>query len=62
MLPEAVVDMVGVRITVSNQDDASVDVAPTGTDTINGANSAETIATTESVTFLCYATGKWAII
>lgn len=62
ILPEAVADLVGVRITVSNQDDAAVDVAPTKTDTINGANSAETIATTKSVTFVCYAAGKWAII
>lgn len=62
VLPEAVVNLVGVRITVSNQDDAAVDVAPTGTDTINGVNSAETIAITESVTFVCYAAGKWALI
>ena len=52
----------GLRIVVSNQDTASVDVVPDGTDTISLVNSAVTIATTVSKTFLCYATGKWAIV
>lgn len=52
----------GLKITVSNQHTESVDVAPTGTDTISLVNSAITIATTVSSTFLCYADGAWAVI
>jgi len=52
----------GLRVIVSNQDTASVDVAPAGTDTISLDTSAITIATTVSKTFLCYADGAWAVI
>ena len=52
----------GLRIIISNQDGESVDVAPDGTDTINGTNAAITLATTESATLICYATGKWAVV
>lgn len=61
LLPEATAGSVGMRIIVSNQDNADLDVVPFGTETINGANSADTLATTESVTLICYAAGKWAI-
>ena len=52
----------GLKIMVSNQHTESVDVAPTGTDTINLVNNAISIATTVSSTFLCYANGAWAVI
>lgn len=39
-----------------------LDQAQTGTEVINLVNSAITIATKESATFLCFATGKWAVV
>jgi len=51
-----------LQIRKSTGGGASVDVAPSGTDTISLVNSAITIATTVSKTFLCYADGAWAIV
>ena len=56
------VGVAGLKIVVSNQHTAAVDVVPAGTEVINLVNSAITIATKESATFLCFATGKWAVI
>ena len=62
LLPEAVAGLVGMKAVISNQDNADLDVVPNGTDTINGVKEAETLATTESITVVCYAAGKWAIV
>lgn len=53
-------DTIQIRKTTGGN--SPVDVVPDGTDTISLVNSAVTIATTVSKTFLCYATGKWAIV
>ena len=58
VLPAAIV---GLRVTIINQDDASVDIKSAGNDYINGAAGLELAALT-SATFYCYADGKWAII
>ena len=62
LLPATSAGTVGMRITVSNQDDVSLDVVPYDTDGINGENAAFTVATTESITLVCYDAGKWAIV
>ena len=59
-LPAAIV---GLRVTIINQDDASVFICSTGGGYINGSNSTPFILTTlNSATFYCYADGYWAII
>lgn len=52
----------GRKIVISNQDLESLNVAPYGTETINGIDSAIGLATKESETFICYADGAWATI
>lgn len=52
---------VGLRVTIINQDDASVDIKSAGNDYINGSAGLE-LTTLTSATFYCYADGYWAII
>lgn len=59
VLPAAIV---GLRVTIINQDDASVDIYPTKGDCINGSEDAFELAALTSATFYCYADGYWAII
>jgi hypothetical protein len=60
MLPAAIV---GLRVTIINQDDASVIIYPAAKEHINGSDSTPfTLTTLNSATFYCYADGKWAII
>lgn len=60
VLPAATV---GLRVTIINQDDASVDISPASGEYINGSDSTSfTLTTLNSATFYCYADGKWAII
>lgn len=59
ILPAAIV---GLRVTIINQDDASVTISPARGEYINGSDSTFTLTTLTSVTFYCYADGKWAII
>ena len=60
VLPAAIV---GLRVTIINQDDASVDISPASGEYINGSDSTPfTLTTLNSATFYCYADGKWAII
>ena len=59
-LPAAIV---GLRVTIINQDDASVDINAASGEYINGSNSTPfELATLTSATFYCYADGKWATI
>ena len=58
ILPAAIV---GLRVTIINQDDESVDIRPVKDDCINGKDAFELAALT-SATFYCYADGYWAII
>lgn len=58
ILPAAIV---GLRVTIINQDDESVDIRPAKGDCINGSAGFE-LTTLTSATFYCYADGKWAII
>jgi hypothetical protein len=58
VLPAAIV---GLRVTIINQDDASVDIKTAGNDYINGSDGLKLAALT-SATFYCYADGFWAII
>ncbi len=60
ILPAAIV---GLRVTIINQDDASVDIRPAAGECINGSNSTPfELAKLNSATFYCYADCKWAII
>jgi len=60
ILPAAIV---GLRVTIINQDDASVDIKPASGEYLNGSDSTPfTLTTLNSATFYCYADGKWAII
>lgn len=59
ILPAAIV---GLRVTIINQDNASVDIKSAGNDYINGSDSPFTLTTLNSATFYCYADGYWAII
>jgi hypothetical protein len=59
VLPAAIV---GLRVTIINQDDASVTICPAEGDCINGSDSPFTLTTLNSATFYCYADGYWAII
>lgn len=52
----------GAVISIYNQSDASVDVNPVGAQTINGANTAQSIATMETMAFVDYTSGKWVAI
>lgn len=58
ILPAAIV---GLRVTIINQDNAPVTICPARGEYINGKDSFELAALT-SATFYCYADGKWAII
>ena len=61
ILPAAIV---GLRVTIINQDNASVSIDPASGEHINGkSDSTPAILTTlNSATFYCYADGYWAII
>ena len=60
ILPAAIV---GLRVTIINQDDASVDISPAADEYINGSDSTPfTLTKLNSATFYCYAEGYWAII
>lgn len=60
ILPAAIV---GLRVTIINQDDASVDISPASGEHMNGVKDASfTLTTLNSATFYCYADGFWAII
>jgi len=60
ILPSAIV---GLRVTIINQDDASVDIKPASGEYLNGSDSTSfTLTTLNSATFYCYADGYWAII
>lgn len=58
ILPAAIV---GLRVTIINQDNAPVGISPARGEYINGKDSFELAALT-SATFYCYADGYWAII
>ena len=61
ILPAAIV---GLRVTIINQDDASVSIFPASGEYINGSDSTYSFELTKlnSATFYCYADGYWAII
>lgn len=60
ILPAAIV---GLRVTIINQDGASVSISPASGEYINGTvDSPATLTTLTSATFYCYADGYWAII
>lgn len=59
VLPAAIV---GLRVTIINQDNESVTICPAKGDCINGSDSPFTLTTLNSATFYCYADNKWAII
>lgn len=60
ILPAAIV---GLRVTIINQDDASVFINPALGEHMNGVEDASfTLTTLNSATFYCYADGFWAII
>lgn len=58
VLPAAIV---GLRVTIINQDDASVSIKSAGNDYINGSSGLRLAALT-SATFYCYADEYWATI
>lgn len=54
---------VGLRVTIINQDNGSVNISPASDEYINGSDSTPfTLTTLNSATFYCYANGYWAII
>lgn len=53
---------IGRKIVVSNQSLSLLNVMPNDTDIVNGSTEAVSIASRESVTFICYADGAWATI
>lgn len=59
VLPAAIV---GLRVTIINQDNKSVEIRPAKGEYINGDNDAFELAALTSATFYCYADGYWAII
>jgi len=60
ILPSAIV---GLRVTIINQDDASVSIFPADGEYINGSGiNPVTLTTLTSATFYCYADGYWATI
>ena len=60
VLPAAIV---GLRVTIINQDNASVTIRPAAGEYINGSDSTPfSLTTLNSATFYCYADGYWAII
>jgi hypothetical protein len=60
VLPAAIVEL---RVTIINQDDASVNIRPAGNDYINGSkDKAFELVELTSITFYCYADGYWATI
>ena len=60
VLPAAIV---GLRVTIINQDDASVKIYPASGEYINGSDITPfTLTTLNSATFYCYADRYWAII
>ena len=61
VLPAAIV---GLRVTIINQDDASVFICSTGGEYINGSDSSTpaTLDKLTSATFYCYADRYWATI
>jgi hypothetical protein len=60
VLPAAIV---GLRVTIINQDNASVDISPASGEYINGSDSTPfTLTKLNSATFYCYVDGYWAII
>ena len=60
VLPAAIV---GLRVTIINQDDASVSISAARGEYINGDKGTPfTLTTLNSATFYCYADGYWAII
>ena len=60
ILPAAIV---GLRVTIINQDNASVDISAASGEYLNGsANNPFTLTSLNSATFYCYADGYWAII
>jgi hypothetical protein len=60
ILPAATV---GLRVTIINQDNASVAIHPAAKEHINGSDSTPfTLTKLTSATFYCYADGFWAII
>ena len=60
ILPAAIV---GLRVTIINQDDAPVSIYPASGEYINGTvDNPATLTTLNSATFYCYADGYWAII
>ena len=58
-LPAAIV---GLRVTIINQDNADVSISPADGEYINGSDSSTPVTTRTSATFYCYADGKWATI
>lgn len=52
----------GQRVIIKNINTGTVSVAPDGTDTIDGVNSAVILERYESVTLVDYASGAWAIV
>lgn len=60
VLPSA--KTVGIRVTIINQDDMSVNITPAEGDRINGDNRPIPLTTLNSATFYCFADGYWAII
>jgi len=60
VLPSAIV---GLRVTIINQDNADVDILPADGEYINGSDSTPvTLTTLNSATFYCYAGKYWATI
>lgn len=60
VLPAAIV---GLRVTIINQDDASVVISPATGEYINGVEDASfTLTTLNSATFYCYKDRYWATI
>ena len=60
VLPAAIV---GLRVTIINQDNASVSISAASGEYINGTTGTPfELTTLNSATFYCYADGKWAII
>jgi hypothetical protein len=59
VLPVAIV---GLRVTIINQDNADVDILPASGEYINGSVNSTPVTKLTSATFYCYYRGNWAII
>lgn len=59
VLPAAIV---GLRVTISNQDGESVSIKPAEGEYINGSTEPATLTARTSATYYCYADEYWAII